>query len=138
MPNQLAHFAIHADDLERARKLYGAIFGWKFQGYGGDTADFCQIIDDAGNMLAPLGAIQSRKFNSAPQPMIGFECSIAVDDIDAAARAIEANGGKIVMKKSAIPGVAWIVKFLDTEGNLACAVKIRPSREVKRFYVAVG
>jgi uncharacterized protein len=73
-------------------------------------------------MLAPLGAIQSRKFNSSPQPVYGFECSIVVDDVDAAARAIEANGGKIVMPKAAIPGVAWIVKFLDTEGNLVCAV----------------
>ena len=42
MTSQLAHFAIHADDLERARK-FGAIFGWKFQGYGGDMTDFCQI-----------------------------------------------------------------------------------------------
>jgi predicted enzyme related to lactoylglutathione lyase len=125
--SQLAHFVIHADDLDRARKFYGAIFGWKFQGYGLDMTDFCQIVDGAGNMLAPLGAIQARKFNSASQPVLGFECSIQVDDIDAAARAIEANGGKIVMKKAAIPGVAWIVKFLDTEGNLACAVKYDPA-----------
>jgi uncharacterized protein len=127
MTSQLAHFAIHADDLERARKFYGAIFGWKFQGYGGDMTDFCQITSDAGDRLVPLGAIQARKFNSAPQPMIGFECSITVDDIDAAARAIEANGGTIVMKKAAIPGVAWIVKFLDTEGNLACVVNYDPA-----------
>jgi predicted enzyme related to lactoylglutathione lyase len=125
--SQLAHFAIHADDLERARKFYGSVFGWKFQGYGGDMADFCQIIDESGNLLAPIGAIQARQFNSAPQPMIGFECSITVDDIDAATGTIEASGGKIVMKKAAIPGVAWIVKFLDTEGNLACAVKYDPA-----------
>jgi predicted enzyme related to lactoylglutathione lyase len=86
MPNQLAHFAIHADDLERARK-----------------------------------------FNSAPQPVLGFECSIAVDDVDVVARAVESNGGKIVMPKAAIPGVGWIVKFLDTEGNLACATQYDPA-----------
>jgi uncharacterized protein len=126
MTSQLAHFAIHADDLERARKFYGALFGWKFQGYGTDMTDFCQIMDPAGHMLAPLGAIQSRKFNSVPQPVLGFECSIQVDDIDGVAQAVETNGGKIVMKKSAIPGVGWIVKFLDTEGNLACAVKYDP------------
>jgi len=125
--NQLSHFAIHADDLERARKFYGTIFGWKFQGFGGDMTDFCQIIDAYGKYLAPMGAIQARKFNVAPQPVIGYECSFTVDDVDATARAVEANGGKIVMKKSAIPGVGWIVKFLDTEGNLACAVQSDPS-----------
>ncbi len=124
MANQLSHFAIHADDLDRARKFHGSVFGWTFQGFGGGPmADFCQIKDASGKLLAPLGAMQSRKFNPAPQPVSGFECSIAVDDVDAIARAVEANGGKIVMKKAAIPGVGWIVKFLDTEGNLACAVQ---------------
>ncbi len=87
--------------------------------------DFCQIKDATGDTL--LGAIQSRKFNVAPQLVIGYECSFTVNDVDAVARAIEANGGKIVMPKTAIPGVCWIVKFLDTEGNLACAVKPDPS-----------
>jgi hypothetical protein len=128
MTNQLSHFAIHVDDLERARKFYGAVFDWKFQGFGGGPiTDFCQIKDSAGNMLAPLGAMQSRKFNPAPQPVIGFECSIAADDIDVVARAVETNGGKVVMPKAAIPGVGWVVKFLDPEGNLACAVHYDPS-----------
>ena len=124
MTNQLSHFAIHADDLDRARKFYGAIFGWTFQGFGGGPMnDFCQILDADGSRLAPLGAMQSRKFNAAPQPVIGFECSIAVHDVDATAKAVEANGGKIVMPKAAIPDVGWVVKFLDSEGNLACAVQ---------------
>jgi extradiol dioxygenase family protein len=36
MSSQPAHFAIHADDLERARKFCGALFGWKLRGYGGE------------------------------------------------------------------------------------------------------
>jgi len=131
MSNQLAHFAIHADDLERARKFYGGVFGSSFQGLDGigvPMSDFCQIVPDAsGNPSAHIGAIQSRKFNVAPQPVIGYECSFTVEDVDAVARAVEANGGKIVMKKSPIPGVGWIVKFLDTEGNLACAVQFNPA-----------
>jgi len=126
--NQLSHFAIHADDLDRARTFYGGVFGWIFQGIGGVGMDeFCQIKDRAGDLLAPLGAIQARKFNPAPNPVLGFECSISVDDVDAVARAVEAHGGKIVMAKAAIPGVGWIVKFLDTEGNLVCAASNDPS-----------
>jgi predicted enzyme related to lactoylglutathione lyase len=33
MTNQLAHFAIQADDIERARKFYAAVFAWTYQGY---------------------------------------------------------------------------------------------------------
>ena len=59
--------------------------------------------------------------------MIGFECSIAVTDVDVIALAVEASGGKIVMPKAAIPGVGWLIKFLDTEGNFACAVQYDPA-----------
>ena len=125
MPNQLTHFAIHADDLERDREFYGAIFGWTFRGIGMPMSDFCQIVPDASG--THIGAIQARKFNVVPERVIGYECSFTVDDVDAVARSVEANGGRIVMKKSAIPGVGWIVKFLDTEGNLACAVQQDPA-----------
>jgi uncharacterized protein len=124
MANQLSHFAIHADDLDRARKFYGGVFGWSFQGLGVPMSDFCQIVPDGSkNPALHIVAIQSRKFNVAPQPVIGYECSFTVEDVDAVAGAVEANSGKIVMKKAAIPGVGWIVKFLDTEGNLACVVQ---------------
>jgi uncharacterized protein len=128
MPNQLAHFAIHVDDSERARRFYGGVFGWTFQGYdGGPLTDFCLIRDSEGRELKPIGAMQSRRFNTAPQPVYGYECSIAVDDVDAAATAVKAHGGKIVMPKTPIPGVGWLIKFLDSEGNLACAIRFDPT-----------
>ncbi len=33
------------------------------------------------------------------------------------------NGGKIVMRPMEIPTVGVLIKFLDTEGNLACAIQ---------------
>jgi len=59
--------------------------------------------------------------------VIGFECTIAVDDVDATAAAVVSSGGTIVMPKAAIPGVGWLIKFLDTEGNLACACRFDPN-----------
>ena len=123
MPQNVAHFAIHADDLERARRFYGSTFNWQFQGFGGpDMSTFCKIKNDAGQDPGLIGAMQHRQFNLLPRPILGFECSIEVDDVDAAAKAVEANGGKILMPKAAIPGVGWLIKFTDTEGNLVCAV----------------
>ena len=28
---RLVHFEIHVDDMERAKKFYGEVFGWSFQ-----------------------------------------------------------------------------------------------------------
>ena len=55
--------------------------------------------------------------------MIGFECTIGVDDIDQIIRAIEAHGGKIAMSKFHIPTVGSGVFFHDTEGNYVGAMQ---------------
>ena len=55
--------------------------------------------------------------------MTGFECTISVEDIDATIRAIEANGGKIVMAKFQIPTVGSGIYFNDTEGNFVGAMQ---------------
>jgi len=118
--SKLSHFAIHANDFARAKEFYGAVFDWEFRDYGAD--EFCQIVPRDGGP-APIGAIESRRYNSLDRDMYGFECSFSVEDVDATARAVEAAGGTIVMRKTAIPNVGWIIKFRDTEGNLACAVR---------------
>jgi uncharacterized protein len=116
--NDLAHFAIHANDVNRTKQFYESVFSWKCETYD-HARDFLQIRSTEGKVL---GAIQSRKYNPGKQDLLGFECSINVDDVEATARAVEAAGGTILMKKTAIPHVGWIVKFSDTEGNLCCAV----------------
>jgi len=56
--------------------------------------------------------------------MIGFECTISVDNIDSTIRAVEANGGgKIAMAKFSIPTVGTGIYFNDTEGNRAGAMQ---------------
>ncbi len=123
MSNNVVHFAIHVDDLQRASRFYGSVFGWRFRSLGPPDADFCQVQTGTAEDSGILGAIQHRRYNVAPKEMIGYECTIGVADVDATAAAVEANGGKMVMPKTLIPGVGWLIKFLDTEGNLACAIR---------------
>ncbi len=120
MPNNVVHFAIHADDLERARRFYESVFGWRFQPFG--PPDFFQIATGTQEHPGIIGALQHRRYNVAGKEVIGYECTISVSHLDAAAAAVEAQGGKLVMPKTVIPGVGWLIKFLDTEGNLACAI----------------
>ncbi len=58
------------------------------------------------------------------EKLIGLECTINVADIEDIIKKVEHKGGRIVMPKTAIPYVGWIIKFLDTEGNLVCAMQI--------------
>jgi predicted enzyme related to lactoylglutathione lyase len=116
MTNTVRFFAITADDVERARKFYEAVFGWTFEDWG--PPGF-YIIHGAG---LP-GALQERH-----EPITGthprsFELTVGVDDIDDIARKAVAAGGIIVMEKSHIETVGTLIHFTDTEGNRMGAMK---------------
>ena len=117
MSNSVDFFAINADDVPRARTFYQTVFGWSFEPWG--PPGFYLIETPAAPGRALAGALQERRELVAGKEMIGFECTIAVADIDKAIRAIEANGGKLAAPKFHIPTVGTVAYFLDTEGNVA-------------------
>jgi len=127
MPNNLAHFAINADDTARACHFYENVFGWKFQASG--PPDFFQISTGEKSSPPIQGALQKRREIVPGAKMIGYECSFSVADVDAVAAAVEASGGTIVMPKVAIPGVGKLIFFKDTEGNIAGAIQFDPGAQ---------
>ena len=120
MPN-VAHFAINADDVPRAKRFYERVFGWRFSAWG--PPDFYQIETGTESDRGVRGALQKRRELVDGRPMIGFECTISVDSIDATAKAGAANGGKTIMEKSTIVGVGTLMFFQDTEGNAFGAIQ---------------
>ena len=61
MKNKLTHFAIHIDNIDRAKKFYDEVFEWGFNSYGQD--DFLQIKADKTEDGELIGAMQSRKYS---------------------------------------------------------------------------
>jgi predicted enzyme related to lactoylglutathione lyase len=119
--NHVAHFAINADDLNRARHFYEKVFGWRFEAWG--PPGFFQITTSAGREPGPLGALQKRRELVAGQPTIGYECTVAVADVDAVAAAVVANGGTILIPRTLIPTVGHLIFFRDSEGNAVGAMQ---------------
>lgn len=119
----LAHFAINADDLPRARAFYEGVFGWKFQAWG--PPGFFQI-DMGPSTTAPapvMGALQQRRTLIEGAPLRAFECTISVADIEATAQSIPQCGGRILMPPVTLPGVGRLLFFEDPEGNVAGAMQ---------------
>lgn len=114
------HFAINADDVARARRFYETVFGWRFEAWGPPGFFMIATGDESPG---PRGSLQTRRELAPGKRMLGFECTIAVDDVDRAAASIVASGGRILMEKASIPGVGDLIWFEDPEGNVAGAMQ---------------
>ena len=103
MSNDVDFFAINADEVPRARNFYETVFGWSFEPWG--PPGFYLIATARNAEGGHSGALQERRELVPGQKMTGFECTIAVENIDQTIRAIEANGGRLAAPKFHIPTV---------------------------------
>jgi predicted enzyme related to lactoylglutathione lyase len=124
MPNNIAHFSIHADDLPRAMRFYENVFGWTFTAWG--PPGFFLITTGTKDDPGIGGALQQRTKPVVGDGVIGFECTVGIDNIDETQAKVEANGGTIIYQKFTIPTVGTLIQFKDTEGNILCAMQYEP------------
>ena len=103
-------FEIPADNIERARKFYADLFGWKIEKFPG-VADYWHI-DTGGAEDSPDGALMAR--SQAGQPITNY---VSVESVIDATAKVEKLGGKICAPKTAVPQMGYFSICQDTEGN---------------------
>jgi predicted enzyme related to lactoylglutathione lyase len=131
LPNNLAHFAITATDVDRARAFYEAVFGWRFEPWG--PPGFFLICSGTDEEPGIQGALQASSDYAQGPGVGGIEITVAVEDVAEIARRVEEAGGRLFMREARIPGVGTLVKFEDTEGNRGCAMQYEPAYRSMRY-----
>jgi predicted enzyme related to lactoylglutathione lyase len=125
-PNNVGHFAIECDDVERAKRFYEAVFGWRIEPWG--PPDYYQVFTGTPERPGIHGDLRTRRQPLAGTGNRGFECTITVESLDAILAAIEANGGHVLQgTRYRIEGVGDLAYFEDTEGNRAGVMQQDPA-----------
>ena len=114
------HFAIQADDLDRAQVFYANVFGWRFEAWG--PPDFFRIHTGTPADPGIEGALERRRTALSAGGSRGFTCTVSVPDIKATRQRIEAQGGKVLFEGD-IPTVGTVLSFYDSEGNVLSAMQ---------------
>jgi predicted enzyme related to lactoylglutathione lyase len=120
--NRIVHFEIYANDTERAKKFYSDIFGWTYQDWSFNGTPYFGVLTAPEGSKEPgiNGGLLKRAgpMPSGSDPVIGYCCTIQVENIDETIAKIEKLGGTLALAKQAIPGMAWQAYYKDTEGNV--------------------
>ena|SRR3989338_298510 len=122
MSNRVVHSEVQVDNVERAKKFYGGVFGWDFQDWpmpGGEPYIGVMTASKGSTEAGINGGMLKRP---CPAPAVGqgtnaYVCTMQVDNFDETAKKILSAGGIVAMPKFALAGMAWQGYFLDTEGN---------------------
>jgi len=109
-PASIVWFEIPADNVERARTFYGALFGWKIEKFPGMT-DYWHI-DTGGGDDTPDGGLMARKHPQ--QPITSY---VNVESATQFAAKVENLGGKVCVPKTAVPQMGYFAVCQDTENN---------------------
>jgi predicted enzyme related to lactoylglutathione lyase len=110
VPASIVWFEIPADNIERAKSFYGALFGWKIEKFPGGMEYW--HIDTGGDDASPDGGMMERK--QPQQPITNY---INVASVNEAAARVQKLGGKVCMPKTAVPQMGYFAICTDTENN---------------------
>ena len=122
----IVHFEIPADDVERAKKFYSDLFGWKMEkwpgtGNKGSSSSnmeywIISTTNDKGNKAA-IGGGMMKRHDPPDQHHQHITNFIDVSSVDEYSSKIEKLGGKVVVSKMAVPGMGYFAVCHDTENN---------------------
>jgi predicted enzyme related to lactoylglutathione lyase len=112
---KVVHFEIPADDVERAKKFYGELFGWRIEKFTGPSPmDYWSImIGDEKCEKGGLGGGMMQRQDPQQQITIYIDVPTVDEYVDKVTRL----GGKVVVPKMAIPDMGYFAVCLDPENN---------------------
>ncbi len=113
----VGHFAIECDDVERAKAFYETVFGWTITPWG--PPNYYHIRTGTVEHPGILGDLRERHDKAAGTGpgVSGYVCTIGVGDLKAVLAAVEANGGRIHSQPYFIEHVGTIAYIEDSEAN---------------------
>lgn len=117
----IVHFQIPTDDIERSKKFYSNLFGWKFDKFPSSPGSeampegmeywIIATVDHKGNKAIGGGMM---KRQPSQQGITNFFDVKSVQEYSAK---VERLGGKVITPKTPVPGMGYFAVCIDTENN---------------------
>lgn len=116
--DSVVHFEIPADDLDKAKRFYRAVFGWEMVDV--PQMEYCMAYtteSDPEKGPKRPGAINGgmrKRMRKGESPILVMD----VKSIEDTLKKVKANGGKAMGEKTKIGDMAFYQLCRDCEGNV--------------------
>ena len=120
----IVHFDLPADDPERAKTFYSALFGWNFEPAPG-YSDYYLIGTTAEDGSPGIGGGMGKR-GMPDQKITNY---IGVSSVDSSLREVARLGGKVLLPKMPVQKFGYLAICEDTEGNAFGLWEVDPEAE---------
>lgn len=128
----IVHFEVPSDNLERTKRFYTELFGWKMEkmqgmgqreywtfstsssdrGGGGNNSNGGDGSGSGTEQRTISGGMMERQMPQEP-----IMVYIGVDSVTEYSNKVERLGGKVIKQKTEVPGYGWFAICTETENN---------------------
>jgi predicted enzyme related to lactoylglutathione lyase len=109
----IVHFEIPSDNIERTKKFYSGLFGWKMEKMPGPTEYWMfTTTNEKGEKMIGGGIMKKMH---PQQPITNY---ISVPSVDEYTKKVQSLGGKVMVPKTEVSGYGYFAQCIDTEGNV--------------------
>lgn len=117
--DKVVHFEIPYDELERVKKFYSGVFGWKINTIPEMHYNIVHTVDvDEKQMPKEAGAINGGMYKRDKESAQGPVVVINVANVEEAVKKVEGAGGKVFRAKVQVGNMGFYAQVKDTEGNI--------------------
>jgi hypothetical protein len=112
LPGKFVWFEHVSKDAKKAQEFYGEVLGWKTRPFpmGRGAYDMILTGETWDTMIGGYAAPEAARGSSQ------WIATVSVEDVDAAAKIVTANGGKVLDAPSDLPGVGRTARIADPQG----------------------
>jgi predicted enzyme related to lactoylglutathione lyase len=107
----IVHFDVPAENIDRAKKFYSGLLGWKFESWPGMEYNLITTTNLEG--VPGVGGGMGKRMDPS-QRMVNY---FGVKSIDAAIQQVKNLGGRMLSDKMTVPTMGYLANCVDTEGN---------------------
>jgi len=107
MANPFVHIELRTKDLEKSKKFYTSIFGWKLEEFPGMDYTIINVGEGTGGGMMK---------NPMPDKADNWLPYIMVDDVEASTKKAKSLGATIVADVTEVQDMGWFSVIMDPTG----------------------
>ena len=106
------YFDLTVQDVEKARRFFSSVLGWEYDEAASGYYRICAGLPAEPGIDGGMAGLEDTPIANAPMTVL----VVTVDDLERMVQLVEENGGRVLERRVAVPGIGWFSSCTEPGG----------------------